>query len=255
MKPLTILFTAISLVLAVLFVRLGFWQLDRLGERRQHNELLRARLSAPALPVESLRDHPDSLRYRRASLAAPVDYGQEVLVANRTRNGSPGVWLVTPAVIPGSDTAILVARGWVYSADGSSADRERWREGDTLTVTGYLDVLPPPASTADSLLGRPGTVTRLDRDRIAARIGRPVWPLYLVATGDAAAQTADRAARFTLPELNDGPHRSYAIQWFSFAAIAVIGATMVILSDRRTRRGEPQGGPRVALPHDYNRAG
>lgn len=255
MKPLTILFTVISLVLAALFVRLGFWQLDRLGERRQHNQLLRARLSAPALPVASLRGHPDSLRYRRASLTAPADYGRELLVANRTRNGSPGVWLVTPAVMPGMDTAILVARGWVYAADGSSADRERWREGDTLTVSGYLDVLPPPASTADSLLGRPGTVTRLDRDRIAARLGRPVWPLYLVATGDAAAQTADRAARFTLPDLDDGPHRSYAIQWFSFAAIAVIGATMVILGDRRARRGEPHGGPRSVPSHDYNRAG
>lgn len=255
MKPLTILFAAISLVLAGVCVRLGFWQLDRLGERRQRNELLRVRLSAPAVPVESLRGHPDSLRYRRASLKARADYGHELLVANRTRNGSPGVWLVTPAAIPGSDTAILVARGWVYAADGTSADRARWREGDSLTVEGWLDALPPPAATGDSLIGRPGTVTRLDRERIAARVGRPVWPLYLLATGEAKAQTVDRAARFTLPELNDGPHRNYAIQWFSFAAIAVIGATMVIRGDRRARRGEPQGGPRPAPPHDYNRAG
>lgn len=255
MKPLTILFIATSLALAALFVRLGFWQLDRLGERRQHNALLRARLSAPPLPVESLHGHPDSLRYRRAALRAAAEYGQELLVANRTRNGSPGVWLVTPALIPGSDTAILVARGWVYAADGSSADRARWREGDSLTVEGWLDVLPASAATGDSLLGRPGTVTRLDRERIAARIGRPVWPLYLLATGDTAAQSADRAARFTLPELNDGPHRSYAIQWFSFAVIAVIGATMVILSERRARRGEPRSRPPLAPPHDHNRAG
>jgi surfeit locus 1 family protein len=255
MKPLTILFTAISIVLAALFVRLGFWQLERLGERRQHNELLRARLAAPPVPVESLRGHPDSLRYRRASLRAPADYGHEALVANRTRNGSPGVWLVTPALIPGSDTAILVARGWVYAPDGSSADRARWREGDSLTVEGWLDVLPPPAGTSDSIASRPGTVTRLDRGRMAARIGRPVWPLYLFATGDSAAQRADRAARFTLPELSDGPHRSYAIQWFSFAAIAVIGATMVILTDRRARHGLPHGGPHPAHNHAHTRAG
>lgn len=255
MKPLTIAFTATSLVLAVLFVRLGLWQVERLEERRQHNALLRARLAAAPVPVESLRGLPDSLRYRRASLRAPADYAHELLVANRTRNGSPGVWLVTPAAIPGRDTAILVARGWVYAADGSTADRARWREGDSLTVDGYLDVLPPPAATGDSIAARPGTVTRLDRARVSARLGRPVWPLYLLATGDAAEQTADRAARFTLPELNDGPHRSYAIQWFSFAAIAVVGAAMVILSDRRTRRGLPDGGRRAVPPHDYNRAG
>lgn len=241
MKFLTVLFLAASVVLAALFTRLGFWQLARLEERRTHNEFLRQRLAAPPVPVQSLSGAPDELRYRRASLRAPAEYEHELVVANRTRNGSPGVWLVTPATIPGSDTLILVARGWVYSPDGTTVERERWREGDSLTLEGYLELLPPPRPTAESLPGRPGTVARLDQRLIAARLDRPVWPLYLVATGDAAAQTFDRAARFTLPELSDGSHRSYAIQWFSFAAIALVGAAMVLLNDRRGGRGARNG--------------
>jgi surfeit locus 1 family protein len=87
------------------------------------------------------------------------------------------------------------------------------------------------------MVGRPATVTRLDRSRIAKRIGRPLRAVYLLATADSRAGSSETPARFTLPVLDDGPHRSYAFQWFSFAAIAVVGAGIVIRNDRRERAG------------------
>jgi surfeit locus 1 family protein len=90
----------------------------------------------------------------------------------------------------------------------------------------------------DSGPGRPGTVARLDRPQMERRIGRPLRAVYLLETGDTASRQANVPARFTLPELDEGPHRSYAFQWFSFAVIAVVGAGIVIRSDRRDRAAE-----------------
>jgi cytochrome oxidase assembly protein ShyY1 len=35
-----------------------------------------------------------------------------------------------------------------------------------------------------------------------------------------------------LPDLSEGPHLSYAIQWFCFAAVAVAGAAILVRRER-----------------------
>lgn len=235
MSGRTIGFVVASLIMAAVFIRLGVWQVDRLHERRQRNALLRERMNAPAVSLTSLAGTSNQLRYRRALVSGRADYAHEIVYASRTREGSPGVYLVTPVLPTGGDTAILVARGWVYAPDGATIDAPRWREADSLTVEGYLDELPPFSATSDAMVGRPGTVTRLDRSRMEKRIGRPLRAVYLLATADSGTAKSEKPARFTLPVLDDGPHRSYAFQWFSFAAIAVVGAGIVIRNDRRDR--------------------
>ena len=74
--------------------------------------------------------------YRRGAPAiGRFDYEHELVLAGRTRQGSPGVELLTPVRVAGSDTAVLVNRGWVYSPDGATVDHARWREGDSARVT------------------------------------------------------------------------------------------------------------------------
>jgi surfeit locus 1 family protein len=237
MRARTIAFTIASVFMAALFTRLGVWQLDRLHERRAHNAFLEARMRGKAVSLGSLAGTPDELRYRRASVTGRAEYAREFVYASRTRDGSPGVYLVTPVLPANGDTAVLVARGWVYAPDGATIDAAKWREGDSLTLEGYLDELPASSELPDTTPGRSGTVTRLDKQRLEARIGRPLRAVYLLATnGGASADTTP--ARFTLPVLDDGPHKSYAIQWFSFAAIAVVGAGIVIRNDRRDRSAD-----------------
>ena len=235
MSGRTIGFVVACLIMAALFIGFGVWQVDRLRERRRHNAFLERRMKAPAVPLGSLTGAPEQLRYRRAIVSGRADYAHEIVYASRTREGSPGVYLLTPVAPTSGDTAILVARGWVYAPDGATIDAARWREPDSLTFEGYLDELPPSSPTSDVMVGRPATVTRLDRSRIEKRIGRPLRAVYLLATADSGARSAETPARFTLPMLDDGPHRSYAFQWFSFAAIAVVGAGIVIRNDRRDR--------------------
>jgi surfeit locus 1 family protein len=242
----TLAFLLAALAGAALFARLGVWQLSRLHERQGLNDTIRARLAAPPMSIDSLVGPPDSLRYRRARVAGRVDYAGEALLVQRTRDGSPGVYLLTPVHTPGSDSATLVVRGWVYAPDGTTIDRPFWREADSLTVEGYLDEFPWIGGP-DTIAGHPDALRRLDRATLARRAGTPLRSMYLWATGPEPMHNGvDAPARFTLPVLDDGPHRSYAVQWFSFATIALVGAGIVVRNDRRTgREGERAAGAPV----------
>ena len=228
MSRRSIVFCAFAVLAAALFVRLGFWQLARLHAKVQRNAVIAAQQRTASVQFASLPSDTAGAHYRRATVTGAYDYDRELVVANRTRQGSPGVDLLTPLHVAGTDTVVLVNRGWVYSPDGTSVDRARWREQDSASVTGYVEQFVPDAPA--SRLRDDRIVRRLSRREVAARIPFPFAPYYLVATGDTAI---DRPVRREMPALDAGPHRGYAIQWFAFATIAIVGALAVIRRERR----------------------
>jgi surfeit locus 1 family protein len=132
--------------------------------------------------------------------------------------------------IAGRDTVVLVNRGWAYSADAASLDRSRWKERDSARVSGYAETFP--GTERGSAPKGERLVHALDRAAVQAQVGLPVAPYILVQTADSATHGDSIPARLNVPTLDEGPHQSYAIQWFSFALIAVVGG--VALS-RRSR--------------------
>jgi len=229
MSRRSIVFCAFALLASILFVRLGFWQLARLRAKVQRNDAIAARQREPAVQFASLPRDTAAARYRRASAAGVFDYGAELVLSNRTYQGSPGADLVTPLRLAGSDTAVLVDRGWVYSPDGSSVDRARWREPDTVSIVGYVEQYAPDA-VSTSAARDPRILRRVSRREVSSRISYPLAPYYLVQTGDTATS---HPVRREMPVLDEGPHRSYAIQWFFFAATALVGAVAVWWRERR----------------------
>ena len=240
MRPKTVAFVAAALVGAAIFIRLGVWQVSRLHERQRANAGMVSRLRATPVAIDSMSGPADSLRYRRARVSGIPDYAHETVLVQRSYEGSPGAYLVTPVLTAGSDSATIVVRGWVYAPDGVRVDQARWHEGDSLTVEGYLDQLPA-GSPVDTFPGQPNAVRRLQHADLARRSGRPVRTMYLWAVSDSTAPSAQKAARFTLPVLDDGPHRSYAVQWFCFAVIALVGAAIIVRNDRRQGRAAQRG--------------
>ncbi|HEX7980303.1 MAG TPA: SURF1 family protein [Gemmatimonadaceae bacterium] len=230
MSRRSIVFCVLAVAAAAVFARLGLWQLARLHEKVRRNASIAAQQLEPAAQLASVPRDTAGAHYRKATVSGRFDYDQEVVLGARTHQGSPGVDLITPLRIAGSDTAILVNRGWVYSPDGVTADRARWRERDTATITGYIEVYAPDAGVTN-VAREPRLVRRLSRSELASRIRSPLAPYYLVATGDSA--DGAHPARRELPALDEGPHRSYAMQWFAFMAIALAGAGLVIARERR----------------------
>ena len=232
---------AIGLVAAVVCVRLGLWQLDRRAERQAHNEIVRANAEAAPVPLAQLGLPAESLRYRRVVMRGRWDYHHEIALTGRSRNGSPGVHIMTPLVPNGIDHAVLVNRGWVYAPDAASIDFEPWREGevDSTTFVGYVELYPAPkAGAPDPRSTRsPRAWHRLDTAELVRTLPYALEPYYVVALPDSGAQPpSDRPVRLDLPQLGAGPHLSYAIQWFSFGTIALVGAAILVWRDRKVAR-------------------
>ena len=226
------LFVAFAILAAAVFVRLGIWQLSRLQERRARNHLILAQMEAPPVDVSALPKDTALAHYRRVRVTGERDYEHELVYAARTHNGAPGVDLLTPVRIAGSDTAVLVNRGWVYSPDGATVDLAQLRDLDS-TFEGYVEEFPPGPGGAFS--NNPRTIARLSHAIVAKALPYPIAPFYVVLGADRVVITDTKTrqpTRIGAPDLNDGPHQSYALQWFSFALIALVGAGIVVKQSR-----------------------
>jgi surfeit locus 1 family protein len=227
---------AIGLATAIGCARLGLWQLDRRAARQAHNETVRANAEAAPTPLSGLGLPVDSLRFRRVVMRGQWDYHHEIALTGRSRNGSPGVHILTPMVPNGIEHAVLVNRGWVYAPDAASIDFDRWAEGDSATFLGYVELFPDPdADARDPRSTRSARAWhRLDTTSLAHTLPYALEPYYVVALPDSGAPPApDRPARLDLPQLGAGPHLSYAIQWFTFGTIGLVGAAILIWRDRK----------------------
>jgi len=220
-----------SLVVAGFCTRLGFWQLERLDERRAFNAFLRQRLAARPVQLSALPTDTAKARFRSVSLTGKYDYANEIVLASRTRQGSPGVNIITPLRVAGRDTAVLVNRGWVYAPDGMTVEVVRWREGDSLDGTGHVETFPAARKGRAKSATNANAYRWLDRELLSQRLSYPVAPYYVVLASAPSAESPNVPPRLDPPSLDEGPHRSYAIQWFSFASISIIG--MFLLTRRK----------------------
>lgn len=225
------------LAMCALCVRLGFWQLDRLEQRRARNAAIRAATAQPPLRLDSVAptSDPQAFAWRRAEAAGRYHHAGDMVIRGRSREGRPGVHLVSPLVL-GDGRVVMVNRGWVPSPDGSTADVRPLRTAAPVRVSGALLPITSERDRGLPIPGRAGTDStwrRVDLAAARARAPGPLIPLVLQqlpgAQGDVSPPLAE-----PLPSLSEGNHLSYAVQWFSFAAIGVVGLAILLLRRRKT---------------------
>lgn len=221
----------IAALFALLFARLGFWQIERLRERQAYNEPIAARAGLAPVEREELPRDLEAARHRRVRLTGTYDYAHEIVLTLRSREGSPGVHLLTPLRVAGTDTAILVNRGWIYAPDGVSADTKPWREPDPVNAIGYVRLLEAGDTTSARTAVRPDGIRRPHLATVAAMLPYPVAPYYVVLSSP-GSDPERTPPRIPPPTLDEGSHRSYAVQWFMFALIAIGGTAILVLRGR-----------------------
>ncbi len=207
-----------ALVVVAACVRLGFWQLDRLEQRRAWGALVRAREGMPVEAVGRLLGPGagvDAVVYRRAWAEGRYDPAREVLLFGRSLDGRPGSHVLTPLLLA-DGRALVVDRGWVpLDVEEAPVARAAPPEGE-VRAEGIL--LPPESEDPAAPVG-----TRMDRVNLVAlsrRLPYPVLPLYLELRRQ--EPPPGQLPRPAPPlEITEGPHLSYAVQWFLFAAVAV----------------------------------
>lgn len=251
LRPRWILSHLFVLALVALMVNFGFWQLRRLDDRRDTNARIeqRAQLAEVELGALVSVEDPlavgDDLAFRAVRATGAYDRDGEVLVRNRTLDGQPGYWVLTPLMLDGDD-AVIVNRGWVPLrvgeagvplADAPTLDGE-------VTVRGTLSGTQERGSMGptDASEGKLEVLSRADIARIDAQTTYGLLPVVLQLTVQDPPAFDDLPRTLPMPETDEGPHLSYAVQWFIFSSIGVVGYPLVLRRVARTRTGEATAG-------------
>lgn len=237
LTPKWILAHILIVITAVGFSLLGFWQLSRHESRIADNNLMRERLGMAPKPLDELLAEAAgdlaSIAYRRATMSGTFLPEEEVLMRSQVHLGAPGFHLVTPLRFE-SGNGILVNRGWVPIIYDQVPVDEALPDPGVLTVEGWIQESQsrPTFGPADPPEGHLIVANRIDIPRLQQQTSVPLLPVYLVSSGGGEGLPDPvREPAFD----NNGPHLGYAIQWFGFAAVGVIG--YLFLLRRRIQDG------------------
>jgi len=230
------------LAVAATCVRLGFWQLDRLRQRRARNAVVAARMQLPPTPLGVVSEDTAGLTYRTAVASGTWDAERSIVLAGRVYNSAPGVYLMTPLRLANGG-AVLVNRGFLPSPDAATVDISPYLAAGPAQVRGIL--VPMPLGEVPPTNGFRRTWFHVDPAALARQTPYPLEPLILQVT-PAPGQPPVFPRPLPPPALDEGPHFSYAIQWFSFAAIGLTGWLVMLLRGQGAQRapgGDRESGP------------
>lgn len=242
LRPRWIILTLVVVALVVTMINLGLWQLRRLDERKAFNSGVRGNLSAEAAPLGDVltpQANPRDVEWRQVTVSGSYEADAQVLIRDRSLNSTPGFNVVTPLRLA-DGTFLAVTRGWI-PGDRTAAPAP---PGGTVELLGRLRVTQQRRNSlekADPDSGVLDKLNRVDVARLDQQVEGDAVPMYLEVV---ASEPADpEVALIPAPDLNDGPHLSYAVQWFLFTIAAIAGWFIAI---RRHISGERKRAARAA---------
>jgi surfeit locus 1 family protein len=251
-SPRLLLSHLLVLVVVVGCLAASLWQWDRLGQARENNERLEARLQAEPVDVASLDGlrsgelEPEELEFRRVEATGTFRPEEEVLQRNQSHRQTQGLHVLTPLELTDGGV-VLVRRGWVPSdLDDPPVDQAPPPEGE-VRVEGVLElsVEQPGIGARDPDDGLLERVFHSDVQRLDRQVDGELLPMVL-RLEDVTGETGELPIVLDAPTIDEGSHLSYTLQWLSFALIALV--TYVLWLRKRLRRagagppGPPGGG-------------
>lgn len=237
-----VLFLAVVVVLAYAAFRLGEWQFDRLDRRERANTIVERNLDAEPVPVEKVLDvgEPVSPEDEWRHVTAHGVYAEEetVVVRYQTRDGVSGVDVVTPLVTD-DGTALLVNRGWLETDNVGTtrADVPAAPQGE-VSITGWVRA---DARDAPSAVVRHQSTRAISSSAIGETLPFSLYGGFVELDTESPAP-AEPLAEAKPPDLSEGPHFFYGLQWWFFGALALFGFGYLVWDERRRWRRD-QAGP------------
>ena len=231
-----IVFALVVVALAWVAWRLGEWQFHRLDDRVERNAIIERNEKAGADPVGEVLAPGEPVaateEWRIVEATGTYAVDDTVIVRYRTREGEAGVDVVVPLETTDGST-LLVDRGW-YATDNrgaTQADVPAPPAGE-VSITGWVRQDAEGSSTEVSDL----STRAVNSDRIGDALGREVLGGWVDLRSE-SPEPATPLLPVELPELDNGPHFFYGLQWWFFGVLAIFGFFYLIYDEVRGGRG------------------
>ena len=231
-----LLATLVAVFAMGVMVRMGVWQLDRREQRRQFNARVESQINAQelALAGDHLLLNLIDMEYRPVTVYGVYDHQYEVLLRNQVWINSDnvslnGVHLITPLLIKDSDKAVLVDRGWVPAQNTSQTDQNLYSEPGEVVIHGIIRrsqskgqigfVVDPTLQPGEDSLD---IWNNVNVERIQEQVPYELLDIYVLQLPEVARGRLPYRHSIHI-ELTEGSHLGFAMQWFIFAVIVLIG--------------------------------
>lgn len=229
--PVSLLQTFVALTLIALCLFAAQWQFDRGSSQSVTNKIIAKNLELPALEVTDIADlDPVANQWRTVILTGRFSQVHQELVRNRYYEGKFGFEVLT---LFKSDrgTNFWVDRGWVAAGPNATTPPKV-----SPAVVGSVEITARIRSeNLSRQLQGSFFVTRAQAEKpesITQLQGVEAKPYYLDLLPSANGEITP-LTEIELPELSNGPHYAYALQWLAFAALALIGRVLLFRETKR----------------------
>ncbi|MCO6429310.1 MAG: SURF1 family protein [Deltaproteobacteria bacterium] len=192
--------TIVCGVLAALMVRASFWQWDRHLQKKAYIESIENRLQLPVVDIHELfpviNRAPDEVAYRRVTITGRYDFEHEMVLRNRRHDEMPGVFVITPLKIDGTDSYLLVSRGFLPLTYSSPEKRRQFRHTPSVSIVALLKEgasrkifapADPPAGDGNPWVD---AWLRVDVENMSKQLPYRALPIYAEVMSDVHGEDA-----------------------------------------------------------------
>ncbi len=217
--------TVFALALILLCLWASQWQYSRGVARHHRNFIIASHVDQPITTLDAIGPDASGAEWRRVAITGSFDPTHQILLRNRYFQGAYGFDLLTLFTDTDKRT-FWVDRGWI--APGKSATTTPAlpeTSSAIVAITGRIrleDSLPQGSFFAVS----PGDKNLISKWDAQSKTSGKTEDFYidLLSASDSAMSPA---VPVELPELTDGPHMAYALQWLFFAGLVGYGRLLL----------------------------
>lgn len=241
LTPKWILLTLVCLAMLPAFQALSNWQWHRLYDRQSVNVEIQSQidkepiaLSELLITTDGLKTVPEDVQWRTVEMTGIWLQDQQVLVRKKSLESDLGLWVVTPLQLV-DGTVVMINRGWTAAANSAVDSPEV-----APVPTGTIEVLgrlrdvpvrtkPAPTDLPDGQVDRIVPIEILDSRATLSNA-------YVEMTASRPESKSSDIRSLPEPEVTEGAHRSYALQWLFFEIMTVIAWIILVRNEVKEQK-------------------
>ena len=227
-------YLALVIVFATVCSGLGLWQLARRDEALAELSKIDANFDSAPVPLDAalstLTSFAESQKWLPVEMTGTYLAEDELLVRNRPLNINPGFEVLTPLRLP-DGAVFIVNRGWLPTGQEQDApDVVPAPPTGTVTVTARLKAGEP---TLNNRTASGNQIATINLNEVAERLGEPTYTGAYGLMDRETPPVTERPTAVVKPVRDEGPHLSYAFQWFVFGLMAFLGLAWALREEYR----------------------